>query len=80
MVCFDEADLRWAKAIAGRFPDVPLYLSAGTPVRRPPDLRDAVGAALPLALRKRWPAIRTSADARVLPQLHVIAWGDATGV
>ena len=46
---------------------------------RRPDLRDAVGE------RYRWLCERVAADpdlarARVLPQLHVIAWKDATGV
>ena len=79
IVCFDEGDLTWAKEIATSWPDVELFLSAGTPVPSPDDLRAAVAA------RYRWLCERASADvnlagARVLPQLHVIAWGDATGV
>src|SRR4051812_6900175 len=31
IVCFDERDLEWAKAVASEFPTIPLYLSAGTP-------------------------------------------------
>jgi len=79
IVCFDEVDLQWAKGIAARWPSIPLHLSAGTPVPAPPDLREAVAA------RFRWLCERVAHDpdlshARVLPQLHVIAWGDATGV
>lgn len=79
IVCFDEVDLRWAKAISTKWSGLPLFLSAGTPVPSPPDLRGAVGA------RYRWLCERVAQDgdlarARVLPQLHVIAWGDATGV
>jgi 7-carboxy-7-deazaguanine synthase len=79
IVCFDQGDLVWAKEISSSWPDVDLYLSAGTPVPSPADLRAAVAA------RYRWLCERVSADedlggARVLPQLHVIAWGDATGV
>jgi 7-carboxy-7-deazaguanine synthase len=79
IVCFDEPDLRWAKEIANRWPSLPLYLSAGTPVPSPADLRGAVAA------RYRWLCERVAGDpdlagARVLPQLHVIAWGDARGV
>ena len=79
MVCFDEIDLRWAKEIAATWPDPALFLSAGTPVPSPPDLRGAVAA------RFRWLSESVAADpdlarARVLPQLHVIAWGDARGV
>ena len=79
IVCFDDTDLAWAADFVTRYPELPLYLSAGTPVPAPPRLRDAVGE------RYRWlcervvqtPELRR---ARVLPQLHVIAWGDATGV
>lgn len=79
IVCFDEIDLRWAKEIAAAWPEPPLFLSAGTPVPSPPDLREAVAA------RFRWLCERVAADpdlsrARVLPQLHVIAWGDAREV
>jgi 7-carboxy-7-deazaguanine synthase len=79
IVCFDEIDLRWAKNVAAAWPELALFLSAGTPVPTPPDLRGAVAA------RFRWLCEAVAADpdlsrARVLPQLHVIAWGDATGV
>jgi 7-carboxy-7-deazaguanine synthase len=79
IVCFDEIDLRWAKEVAAEWPQLPLSLSAGTPVPAPSDLRGAVAA------RFRWLAEAVAADpelagARVLPQLHVIAWGDARGV
>ena len=79
IVCFDEADLDWATATAAAFPDLPLFLSAGTPVPVPVRLRDAVGE------RYRWLCERVAetpalARARVLPQLHVIAWEAATGV
>lgn len=79
IVCFDEIDLRWAKQVAAAHPELPLHLSAGTPVPSPADLREAVGA------RFRWLCEAVAADpdlarARVLPQLHVIAWGDARGV
>jgi 7-carboxy-7-deazaguanine synthase len=79
IVCFDDTDLGWAKVVGGRWPALPLYLSAGTPIPAPADLRGAVAA------RFRWLCERVAADpdlahARVLPQLHVIAWEDATGV
>ena len=79
VVCFDEIDLRWAKEVAAAWPEFALFLSAGTPVPSPPDLRGAVAA------RFRWLCEAVAADpdmarTRVLPQLHVIAWGDATGV
>ena len=79
IVVFDETDLDWAKAVAARWPQLPLYLSAGTPVPARRRFRGAVGE------RYRWlcepsPPTPTLTRARVLPQLHVIAWKDATGV
>ncbi|MGO9790991.1 MAG: 7-carboxy-7-deazaguanine synthase QueE [Solirubrobacteraceae bacterium] len=79
IVCFDESDVDWAKRMAANWPEFPLFLSAGTPVPGPPRLREAVGE------RYRWLCERVAADpdlsgARVLPQLHVIAWEEATGV
>lgn len=78
-VVFDEADLDWAEEVAGRWSELPLYLSAGTPVPAESGVRNAVGE------RFRWlcetVALRSDlAHARVLPQLHVIAWKGATGV
>jgi 7-carboxy-7-deazaguanine synthase len=79
IVAFDEVDLTWAKDVASRWPDLPLFLSAGTPVPAPDDLLGAV------ASRYRWLCEAVAGDpdltkARVLPQLHVVAWGDARGV
>ena len=79
IVCFEDADLFWAKEVASSWPELDLYLSAGTPVPSPADLRGAV------ATRFRWLCEQVAADpelarARVFPQLHVIAWADARGV
>jgi 7-carboxy-7-deazaguanine synthase len=79
IVCFDDTDLAWAKRVASEHPDLPLYLSAGTPSPAPADVRAAVGDGY------RWLCERVASDAalahaRVLPQLHVIAWKEATGV
>jgi 7-carboxy-7-deazaguanine synthase len=79
IVCFDDVDLRWAKQIAASWPELELYLSAGTPVPSPADLRGSVAA------KFRWLCEQVAgnpelASARVLPQLHVIAWGDERGV
>ncbi len=79
IVCFDEEDLLWAKGIASSWPEIDLFLSAGTPVPSPTDLRSAVAA------RFRWLCEKVAEDpelaqARVLPQLHVIAWADTRGV
>lgn len=80
VVVFDDDDLAWAQNFADAYPNLPLFLSAGTDVgmseadtvanvrRRFAWLAEAVAAR---------PAM---AEARVLPQLHVIAWGTARGV
>lgn len=79
IVVFDDDDLAWARNVAGRWSSLPLFLSAGTPVPAGPDIRNAVGE------RYRWLCESVArepelAHARVLPQLHVIAWKAATGV
>lgn len=79
IVCFDEADVRWAKARIAGWPRLSVFLSAGTPVPAPVDVRAAV------AERYRWLCERVAGDAelaraRVLPQLHVVAWGAARAV
>lgn len=80
IVVFDAEDLDWARQTTSDHAEIPLYLSAGTDVGVSEEqtierLRD----------RYRWlcEAVSASADlrhARVLPQLHVIAWGTALGV
>jgi 7-carboxy-7-deazaguanine synthase len=79
IVIFDDDDLRWAREVAGLWPNVPLFLSSGTSVPAGDGVRDEV------ADRYRWlcEAVardRALARARVLPQLHVIAWKGAVGV
>ncbi len=79
IVCFDDEDLRWAKRVGSSFDDVPLMLSAGTPVPAGEAVREAIGE------RYRWLCEQVAADSelahvRVLPQLHVIAWKEARGV
>jgi 7-carboxy-7-deazaguanine synthase len=80
IVVFDELDLDWAAAHHGAHPTLPLFLSAGTEVGLS-DEQTIAG----LRARYRWlcEAVARRPDlrrARVLPQLHVIAWGTAKGV
>ena len=79
VVCFDDQDLQWAKRFRSEYPEIPLMLSAGTPVPSVGPVREAVGDCY------RWLCERAAADpelgdVRVLPQLHVIAWREARGV
>jgi 7-carboxy-7-deazaguanine synthase len=81
IVVFDEDDLMWAHGVHELMAhDMPLYLSAGT------DPGDVEDDPLPgVAARYAWLCERVARDpllhaARVLPQLHVIAWGHQVGV
>ena len=80
IVIFDDVDYAWAKEAASRFPDLPLYLQPGnsqvdpeTPVA-PEDVTD----------RLLWLVEKATADKwyrpRMLPQLHVLLWGNKRGV
>lgn len=79
IVVFDEADLSYATEIAAQYRS-PMYLSAGTDLGlSESETIDAVRE------RYRWLCERVArcralTNARVLPQLHVLAWGTARGV
>jgi 7-carboxy-7-deazaguanine synthase len=77
VVVFDEADFLFAKDVHGRYPDVPFYLQVGNNVGR--DTTESLLARLDwlatLALGD--PDMR---DAVVLPQLHVLMYGNRRGV
>lgn len=80
IVVFGQADLDWAAERHREHPELALYLSAGSDV----GLDDANTVAR-LRERFRWlcETVAHRSDlsaARVLPQLHVIAWGTAQGV
>lgn len=80
IVIFDQADYDWARAAAARHPELPLYLQPGnsevdpdTPV----DLQSCID-------RLHWLIEKVTGDGwftpRVLPQLHVLVWGNKRGV
>jgi 7-carboxy-7-deazaguanine synthase len=80
IVIFDEADLAFARAVHAEYPGVPFWLSVGTDC----DLSDN-DALRALSARYQWlwrAAARCDdlANVRVLPQLHVVAWGQRLGV
>ncbi|MGH7006889.1 MAG: 7-carboxy-7-deazaguanine synthase QueE [Stellaceae bacterium] len=86
IVVFDEADYAYARAAAARFPSLPVYLQTGNPVpefgRDDPSNAEADFDAL--RQRTRWLIERVASDrwfdATVLPQLHVLVWGNRRGV
>jgi 7-carboxy-7-deazaguanine synthase len=85
IVVFDDADYRYARTVSARYPALPIYLQVGNPA----PLKHA-GRTLPddveiddLLGRFRWLIGKATADrwfaATVLPQLHVLAWGNKRG-
>ena len=80
IVIFDDSDFRWAQDVAGRYSDLPLYLQPGNPETDPAlpvDLGQATG-------RLEWLIDKTLSAGwfapRILPQLHVLVWGNKRGV
>jgi 7-carboxy-7-deazaguanine synthase len=81
VVVFDGADLDWARTVHASHPRVPFYLSAGTDIAEAAHADVVAG----VAARYGWLCEQVAAepdlsDAVVLPQLHVIAWGQRVGV
>jgi 7-carboxy-7-deazaguanine synthase len=84
LAVLDEADYAFAKTVAARHPALPLYLQ---PVNHTPPASTAEDGAIDMTgitERLRWLVDRVTADrwfsARVLPQLHVLIWGNRRGV
>ena len=84
IVIFDDADYSFAKTVAARYPTLPVYVQVGNPaVHAAGRLPDEVDIE-ELLRRFRWLAGKIIADrwftTTVLPQLHVLAWGNKRGV
>jgi 7-carboxy-7-deazaguanine synthase len=80
IVIFDAQDYDWARTTADRYPALPLYLQPGNLEVDPAVPVDPQG----LADRLLWLVEKTMDDGwftpRVLPQLHVLLWGNKRGV
>lgn len=86
IVVFDEADYAFARAAASHCPGLRIYLQVGNPApshgegKTQPEMVDIDD----LMRRLRWLAGRTIKDrwfdATVLPQLHILAWGNKRGL
>ncbi len=78
IVVFDDADYDYAKNAAQKYSELPVYLQPGN--------HKIEGAPDQEGLRERlvWLAEKVNADrwfeVRVLPQLHVMMWGNERGV
>lgn len=83
-VIFDEADYAFAKNAAARYPHLSLYLQPGNHTPPPPEAEDAQIDMNGIMQRMQWLLDRVIADrwfnAHVLPQLHVLIWGNKRGV
>lgn len=82
IVIFDEADFQYAEDLHVRYPDVPFFLQTGNSDTATTDDTQLVSSLLE---RYEWLielAVRSSImnDAKVLPQLHTLVWGNKRGV
>jgi 7-carboxy-7-deazaguanine synthase len=82
VVVFDDQDFEYAKMIHRRYPNIPFYLQAGNE-----DVTELNDYALRTKLLEKleWLIEKTVQssemnDARVLPQLHALVWGNKRGV
>jgi len=84
IVVFDQKDYEWALAFSARYSWAPLYLSVGTPQIQMTYGQDEYATGYILR-RFAWLADKAATDpraqhAKVLPQLHVLAFGTGRGV
>ena len=83
-VIFDDADYAYAKDASARYPRLNVYLQPGNHTPPPPEDDDALVDINGIMDRMLWLVEKVSADrwfdVRVLPQLHVLLWGNRRGV
>lgn len=83
-VVFDSKDYAYARDAAVRFPNFPVYLQPGNHTPPDPDEEDGFVDVDGLTRRLHWLVDKVTADrwfdAHVLPQLHVLLWGNKRGV
>lgn len=84
IVVFDDADYQFARDTAARHPDLPVYLQPGNHAPPPAHADDAPVDQAGLTDKMLWLVDCVTKDrwfeARVLPQLHVLLWGNKRGV
>jgi 7-carboxy-7-deazaguanine synthase len=83
-VIFDDADYAFARQASERHPELPVYLQPGNHTPPPPDDDDARIDLDGIMDRMLWLVDKVTGDrwfsATVLPQLHVLLWGNRRGV
>lgn len=82
IVIFDDEDFLYAKKIAKRYSNIPLYLQVGN---RHTTTEDTHTLTRQLLAQYEWLIAKTMSDkelhhVRVLPQLHTLLWGNKRGV
>jgi 7-carboxy-7-deazaguanine synthase len=84
IVVFDDRDYVYARAVAKRYPGFPVYLQPGNHTPSPADDDNARVDIEGIVNRMLWLIDKVTADrwfeAHVLPQLHVLLWGNRRGV
>lgn len=84
IVVFDEHDYLFARIAAARYPTLPVYLQPGNHTPPPPADGEASVDIDGIMDRMLWLIDKVTEDrwfeARVLPQLHVLLWGNKRGV
>lgn len=84
IVIFDDNDYGFAKVAANKYPKLPVYLQPGNPTPPPADDPNASIDPDMLIARMQWLVDKVISDqwfsATVLPQLHVMLWGNKRGV
>ena len=84
IVVFDDVDYAYAKDVASRHTQLKVYLQPGNHTPPPPNDDSAVIDEEGLRERMLWLVSKVTDDrwfqARVLPQLHVVLWGNKRGV
>jgi len=84
IVVFDDEDYEYARDAAARYPKLQLYLQPGNHTPPPPDALDAPIDIEGITTRLDWLTTKVVQDkwfnATVLPQLHVLIWGNKRGV
>jgi 7-carboxy-7-deazaguanine synthase len=84
IVVFDDADYAFARQVGERYPYIPLFLQPGNHTPPPPDDDDARIDIDGVMDRMHWLVEKVTTDRwfapRVLPQLHVLLWGNKRGV
>jgi len=82
IVVEDDTDYQFAREVSGKFPGIPVYLQ---PCNNIPvvGVEENITESLAGIERLRWLVTRVLTDAwyevRVLPQLHVLLWGNKRG-